>query len=80
MIPVSFVPEYPSGFLAKKLFKRINQQPEKQPMGFVFTDFENTRKGEVIIPRLFFALVFLLPSSSNSSTYLGSKECYNKDE
>ncbi|MCM0589298.1 MAG: hypothetical protein ACSI46_00560 [Gloeotrichia echinulata DVL01] len=59
MIPVSFVPEYPSGFLAKKLFKRTDQQPEKQPMGFVFTDFENTRKGAGIIPRLFSGLLFL---------------------
>jgi hypothetical protein len=45
---VSFQPpvlEYHAGTLAEKLYKRLDWQPEKQPVGFVCTDFENMRKG-----------------------------------
>lgn len=47
--------------LAKKLFKRIDQTPERQPRGFAFTDLENTRQGAGIKVLLFsgiFSLIF----------------------
>ena len=46
--------------LGEKLFKRIDQQPDKQPVGFVITDFENTRKGAGIGSSLFYGTFMLL--------------------
>ncbi|MCA1993076.1 MAG: hypothetical protein LDL41_13720 [Coleofasciculus sp. S288] len=46
--------------LAEKLFQRVDQQPEKQAVGFVFVDFDNTRQGMKIGVMLFSGAFMLL--------------------
>jgi hypothetical protein len=46
--------------LAEKLFERIDQQPEKQPVGFVLTDLEDTPERAGIRAMLFGGILMLV--------------------
>lgn len=64
--------EHRANTLAEKLFKRIDQKPERQPKGFVLTDLENTRQGAGIrsllfggIFQLIWGIIFMIVGMSN---------------
>ena len=64
--------EHRAKTLAEKLFKRIDQKPERQPKGFVLTDLENTRQGAGIrsllfggIFQLILGIIFMIVGMSN---------------